>query len=177
MSRRPKNWKHIIRCKKRLSRLFKNDWKDPFPIKKVTFYTSNKDKILFLSNSGVIYKYIGKTENIMFDRTKQHDWAQPDSAIRTHFNFKSCEHWKEIVGMCQTDSFEIDTMDFQISCVRDNTEVINRWDNWLNSPSHESLVIKEWKPELNHDLKSCKELALFPLMISSRMKMWRQMNK
>ena len=162
----------VIRCKKRLSRLFKNDRKVKFNIRfqstKVAFYTSNKDKIPFLSNSGVIYKYtcpgcnssyIGKTENTMFNRTKQHGWAQPDSAIRKHF--KLCQPWKEIVGMFQTDSFEIDTMNFQVSCVRDNTEVINRSDNWLKLAFLESLAIKEWKPELNRGLKSCKELALF----------------
>ena len=87
----------------------------------------------------------------MFNRTKQHGWAQPDSAIRKHF--KLCQPWKEIVGMFQTDSFEIDTMSFQVSCVRDNTEVINRSDNWLKLAFLESLAIKEWKPELSRGLK------------------------
>ena len=162
----------VTRCKKRLARLFKNDRKVKFNIHfqstKVSFYTSNKDRIPFLSNSGVIYRYtcpgcnsayVGKTENTMFNRTKQHGWTQPDSAIRKHFDH--CEAWKDIVGIFQTGGLELDKINFQISCVRENTEVINRSDNWLKLSFLESLAIKEWKPELNRGLKSCKELALF----------------
>ena len=162
----------VTRCKKRLSRLFKNGRKVKFSIRfqttKVSFYTSNKDRIPFLSTSGVIYRYtcpgcnsayVGKTDNTMFNRTKQHGWTQSDSAIRKHFDH--CEAWKDIVGMFQTGGLEIDKMNFQVSCVRENTEVINRSDNWLKLSFLESLAIKEWKPELNCGLKSCKELALF----------------
>ena len=89
----------VTRCKKRLVRLFKNGKKVKFNIHfqstKVSFFTSNKDRIPFLSNSGVIYRYtcpgcnsayVGKTDNTMFNRTKQHGWTQPDSAIRKHFD-------------------------------------------------------------------------------------------
>ena len=95
----------------------------------------------------------------MFNRTKQHGWTQPESAIRKHFD--QCQPWRDIVGMFQTDEFEVDKMNFQTSCVRDNTEVIGRSDNWLKLAFLESLAIKEEKPELNRGLKSCKELALF----------------
>ena len=162
----------VTRCKKRLARLFKNDRKMKFNIHfqstKVSFYTSNKDRIPLLSNSGVIYKYtcpgcnsayIGKTENTLFNRTKQHGWTQTDSAIRKHFN--DCEAWKDIVGIFQTGGLELDQVNFQISCVRENTEVINKSDNWLKLSFLESLAIKEWKPELNRGLKSCKDLTLF----------------
>ena len=64
-------------------------------------------------------------------------------------------------GIFQTGGLELDKINFQISCVRENTEVINRSDNWLKLSFLESLAIKEWKPELNRGLKSCKELALF----------------
>ena len=51
----------VTRCKKKLARLFKNDRKVKFNIHfqstKVSFFTSNKDRIPFLSNSGVIYRY------------------------------------------------------------------------------------------------------------------------
>ena len=59
------------------------------------------------------------------------------------------------------DRLEIDRMKFQVNCVRENTEIINRSDNWLKLSFLESLAIKEQKPELNRGLKSCKELALF----------------
>ena len=162
----------VTRCKKRLSRLFKKEKKVKFSVSfqstKVSFYTSNKDRIPLLSNSGVIYKYtcpgcnsayIGKTENTLFNRTKQHGWCQQDSAICKHF--KSCEAWKDIVGVFQSGGLEIDKMQFQINCVRENTKIINRSDNWLKLSFLESLAIKEWKPSLNRGLKSCKDLSLF----------------
>ena len=162
----------VKRSKKRLTRLFKKEKKVRFSISlqstKVSFYTSNKDKIPLLSNSGIIYKYtcpgcncsyIGKTENTLFNRTKEHGWRQKDSAIRKHFT--SCEAWKDIVQVFQMGGQEIDTMQFQINCVRDNIEIINRSDNWLKLSFLESLAIKEQRPELNRGLKSCKDLSLF----------------
>ena len=162
----------VKRSKKRLTRFFKKEKKVRFSISlqstKVSFYTSNKDKIPLLSNSGIIYKYtcpgcncsyIGKTENTLFNRTKEHGWRQKDSAIRKHFT--SCEAWKDIVQVFQMGGQEIDTMQFQINCVRDNIEIINRSDNWLKLSFLESLAIKEQRPELNRGLKSCKDLSLF----------------
>ena len=159
-------------CKERLYRLFKNGRKVKFSISfqsiKVSFYTSNKDRIPFLSNSGVIYKYtcpgcnsayVGKTDNTMFNRTKQHVWSQSDSAVRKHFDH--CEAWKDIVGVFQSGGLEIDRMSFQINSVRENTEIIHRSDNWLKLLFLESLAIKEMKPKLNCGLKSCKDLSLF----------------
>ena len=95
----------------------------------------------------------------MLNITEQHGWTQPDSAIRKHFNH--CKVWKDIVGIFQTGALELDKISFQISCVRENIEVINRWVNWLRLSFHESLVIKGWKLDLNRGLKPCKELALF----------------
>ena len=147
-----------------------------FPIDKVSFFTSTKDKIPALSNSGVIYNYtqpgckssyIGKTENTLFNQTKEHGWKQKDSAIFKHFN--SCQAWKDIVDFFQTDGHQIDKMRFQINCVRENTEIIRRSDNWLKLSFLESLAIKELEPELNRGLKSCKDLSLFwALMTSDR---------
>ncbi len=62
--------------------------------------------------------------------------------------------------MFQLDGQEVDTMQFQINCVQENTEVIKRSDNWLKLSFLESLAIKEQKPELNQGLKSCKDLQL-----------------
>ena len=75
----------------------------------------------------------------MFNRTKQHGWTQPESAIRKHFD--QCHSWKEIVGVFQMDGLEIDRMKFQVNCVRENTEIINRSDNWLKLSFLESLAI------------------------------------
>ena len=162
----------VTRCKRRLSHLFKKEKKVKFSISfqstKISFYTSNKDRIPLLSNSGVIYKftcpgcksaYIGKTDNTLFNRTKQHGWSQPDSAICKHF--KTCDAYNDIVGVFQSGGLEIDKMSFQTNCVRQNTRIINRSDNWLKLSFLESLAIKEERPKLNQGLKSCKELALF----------------
>ena len=126
-----------------------------FQSTKISFFTSNKDQIPILSNSGVIYQYscpgcqksyIGKTENTLFNRTKQHGWCQKDSAVRKHFS--SCEGWKVIVGMLQIEGEEIDQM-------------LKRSKNWPTLAYRESLATKHQKPELNNGLKSCKELRLF----------------
>ena len=66
-----------------------------------------------------------------------------------------------MVEVFQIGGHEIDRMQFQINCVRNNVEVINRSDNWLKLSFLESLAIKEQEPELNRGLKSCKELSLF----------------
>ena len=162
----------VQRCKKRLTKLFKRDKTVKFEIffqtTKISFFTSNKDQIPKLSNSGVIYRYtcpgcaksyIGKTDNTLFNRTKQHGWVQKDSAIRKHFH--SCEGWREIVGLFQMEGDTIDTMPFQINTVRDHTEIIGRSKNWLTLAFRESLAIKQFNPELNKGLKSCKDLSLF----------------
>ena len=163
----------VKRCKKRLVKLFKRDkivkFEVCFQSTKISFFTSNKDRIPFLSNSGVIYEYrcpgcsksyVGKTDNTLFNRTKEHGWKQKDSSVFKHFN--NCAGWKEIVAMFQTGGdTEIDTMQFQINAVRENTEIIGRSKNWLNLAFRESLAIKDRSPELNKGLKSCKDLSLF----------------
>ena len=163
----------VKRCKKRLVKLFKRDkivkFEVCFQSTKISFFTSNKDRIPFLSNSGVIYEYrcpgcsksyVGKTDNTLFNRTKEHGWKQKDSSVFKHFN--NCAGWKEIVAMFQTGGdTEIDTMQFQINAVRENTEIIGRSKNWLTLAFRESLAIKDRSPELNKGLKSCKDLSLF----------------
>ena len=162
----------VRRSKKRLSKLFKREKNVKFSIffqsTKLSFFTSNKDRIPLLSNSNVIYKYscpgcgekyVGKTENTVFNRTKQHGWTQKDSAIRKHFN--TCQGWKDITGLLQIFDSDVDKMLLQINSVRENTEIIRRSNNWLTLAFQEALAIKELKPKLNHGLKSCKELSLF----------------
>ena len=139
-----------------------------FQSTKLSFFTYNKDKIPLLSNSGVIYNftcpgckssYIGKTENTLHNRTKEHGWNQKDSAIFQHLN--DCEAWKDIADLFQIDGYQIDERQFRINCVRDNIEIIRRSDNWLILSFLESLAIKDHKPGLNRGLKSCKDLSLF----------------
>ena len=162
----------VLRCKKRLSRLFRKDLKIKFRVhlqsKKLSFLTSNKDRTPMLSSSCVVYhyecpgcmkSYIGKTESTLFNRTKEHGWSDKKSAVFKHF--EQCSAWKEIVDLFQIDGEEVDSMQFQINSVRENTKIIRKTDNWLKLAFLESLAIKEYKPELNKGIRSCKELALF----------------
>jgi hypothetical protein len=162
----------VMRCKKRLFKLFKKDQKIEFRVHfqttKLSFFTSNKDRTPLLSNSFLIYEYscpgckksyIGKTETTLFNRTKEHGWKDKLSAINKHFS--SCSAWKHIVDMFQMHAEEVDLMNFQINTVRENTRILKKCDNWLKLAFLESLSIKEHAPELNKGLKSCKDLVLF----------------
>ena len=134
----------------------------------MSFFTSNKDKIPFLSNSYILYeykcpgcakKYIGKTQTTLFNRTQKHGWEQKDSAIFKHFN--SCNEWREIVQMFKVDNHEIVFREFQINAVRQSIRIVRKTDNWLKLLFLEALAIKEFKPELNIGVKGSKELVLF----------------
>ena len=103
--------------------------------------------------------YIGKTESTLFNRTKEHGWSDKQTAVNRHF--QQCSSWKEIVGFFKTDGGEVDPMQFQINAVRENTQILQKTDNWLKLAFLESLAIKDYEPELNNGIKSCKDLALF----------------
>ena len=162
----------VLRCKRRLFKLFKKDLKVElrvhFKSTKMSFFTSNKDKTPFLNNSYLIYQYscpgcgksyIGKTETTLFNRTKEHGWTDKKSAVNKHF--ENCIHWKEIVNLFEIDGDEINPMQFQINATRENTRILRKSDNWLKLAFLESLAIKEHAPKLNSGIKSCKDLSLF----------------
>ena len=67
--------------------------------------------------------YVGKTDNTVSNRTKQHGWLQSDSALRKHFDH--CEALEEIVKVFQSGGLEIDRMSFLINSVRKDTETIH----------------------------------------------------
>ena len=162
----------VERTTKRLFKLFKKDKKVIFKIQlqttKLSFFSSNKDRTPLLSHSSLVYRYscpgcnasyIGKTESTLFNRTKEHGWTDVKSAINKHFT--NCTHWNEITDLFRIDGGEVDIRQFQLSAVRENTEILKRCDNGLKLAFHESLAIKEYAPELNAGIKSCKDLALF----------------
>ena len=136
-------------------------FKIQFQATKLSFYTSNKDRVPLFSNSFLVYRftcpgcsksYIGKTETTLFVRTRQHGWSDKKSAVYKHF--ENCPHWNEIVDLLRIDGGDIDTMNLQINTVRDNTEIIRRSDDWLKPAFLESLCIKDYAPELNSGIKS-----------------------
>ena len=162
----------VKRCKRKLFRLFDKKTKVKFNVQfrttKISCFTSNKDKIPYLSNSFVVYEYtcpgcsqnyIGKTETTLFNRSKQHGWEQKDSAVFEHFN--ECSGWEHITHMFQYGGEEIDKREFQINSVRENIKILRKCDNWSKLAFLESLAIKEHKTVLNTGIKSGKQLSLF----------------
>ena len=160
----------IRKTKKQLARTFKEKVKINvfFKSTKLSFFTSNKDKIPFLGNSFVVYeytcpgcsaKYIGKTESTLFNRTKQHAWSQKDSAVCKHFS--QCEAWAHIKGLLQLDDQPVELQQLQTNIIRDNTKIISRADNWQVLAFKESLKIKDKRPSLNNGVKAAKDLCLF----------------
>ena len=160
----------IRRTKKKLARTFKEKVRINifFKSTKISFFTSNKDKIPFLGNSFVVYeytcpgcsgRYIGKTESTLFNRTKQHAWTQKDSAIYKHFG--QCQGWDHIKGLLQCDGEMVDRMHLQMNTVRENTRIIARADHWQVLAFKESLKIKDKRPSLNKGVKAAKDLCPF----------------
>ena len=82
-----------------------------------------------------------------------------DSSVHKHLQTYS--HWNHIRDMFQIFGEDVDAMQFQVNAVRTNTKIIGRSRNWLQLAFLEALAIKEFKPELNKGLKSCKDLSLF----------------
>ena len=139
-----------------------------FQTTKLAFFTSNKDRTPLLSSSCLVYQYscpgcsksyLRKNESTLFNRTMEHAWKDPKSAVNRHF--QSCCAWKEIVDMFEICGEEVNTKDFQVDAVQQYTKAITRCDNWLTLAFLEALAIKQHKPELNTGIRSCKELALF----------------
>ena len=86
---------------------------------------------------------------MLFNRTKEHGWSDKQSAVNKHF--QHCSSWKEIVGLFEIFGSEVDQMQFQINAVRENTKILKKSDNWLKLAFHESLSIKDHKPELENE--------------------------
>ena len=139
-----------------------------FESSRISYFTSNKDRIPILSNSFVIYvyecpgcadKYIGKTETTLFNRTDQHGWTQKDSAVFKHF--QKCEGWSHLRGILECHGEPVDQRSLQIQTVRENTKIIGRSSNWHTVAFKESLAIKGRQPALNNGMKKAKELCFF----------------
>lgn len=162
----------VKNLKKKLFRLLKNPHLLKFNVyqktNKLSNYCSNKDTVPFLNNSHVIYcfkcpgcskAYVGKTDNTLFKRTKEHGWTQKTSSVFKHFH--ECDDFQHIAGLYMMGGEELDIGDFQTACVRDNTTILYRSDNWLKLAFMECLAIKDIKPSLNDGFKATKSPQLF----------------
>ena len=126
-----------------------------------------KDRLSHLSKSCVVYEfscpgckdsYIGKTERTLYERTKEHA-SRHDSAVKLHIdNCSQCEHLFNIHNMFAND---VDTGNFKLNLVRNNTRVIDTSTNWNVLLYKEAFHIKEKKPIINNGVKASRELQLF----------------
>ena len=151
--------------------------------KKVSYFVSNKDKILDLSRSNVVYqftcpgcslKYIGKTDRCLSTRLREHSQpfkhtATNNSCISQHLC--QCQHAEYLINMNNLYSNLHDTSQTfnhnsytATELVFNSTKIIHSCRSY--SPNIllflEALYIKCNLPELNTGLKASKELTLFP---------------
>ena len=144
---------------------------------KLCFFTSTKDKTPQLSQSNVIYEficpgcnssYIGKTNRTLLVRTQEHALTDKESAIYKHLH--DCDNIKHIQDLYNLpDIFTnennspstVMNKEFLTQTVRDNTNIIDRDDNWNLLLYKEAYHIKRLTPFLNNGLKASRELRLF----------------
>ena len=107
-----------------------------YSVTKISFFTNKKDKLNKLVKSNVVYQfscpgceysYIRKTEQTLFERTKEHV-TRADSAIKGHLdNCLNVEHLFSINNLILND---VNTHEFRLNLVRQNIRIIDESNNW-----------------------------------------------
>ena len=144
---------------------------------KLCFFKSTKDKTPQLSRSNVIYEficpgcnssYIGKTNRTLLVRTQEHALTDKESAIYKHLrdcdNIKHTQDLYNLPGIFtneNTSSTTVINKEFFAQTVRDNTNIIDRDDNWNLLLYKEAYHSKRLSLFLNNGLKASRELRLF----------------
>ena len=112
--------------------------------------------------------YIGKTNRTLLVRTQEHALTDKESAIYKHLH--DCDNIKHIQDLYNLpDIFTnennspstVMNKEFLTQTVRDNTNIIDRDDNWNLLLYKEAYHIKRSTPFLNNGLKASRELRLF----------------
>ena len=116
----------------------------------------------------VILRHIGKTNRTLLVRTQEHALTDKESAIYKHL--RVCDNIKHIQDLYNlpdiftnenTSSTTVINKEFFAQTVRDNTNIIDRDDNWNLLLYKEAYHIKRLSPFLNNGLKASRELRLF----------------
>ena len=138
-----------------------------YSVTKISFFTNMKDKLNKLTKSNAVYQfwcpgcesyYIGKTEQTLFERTKEHV-TSADSAPKGHLdNCLNVEHLFSINNVILND---VNTHEFRLNLVRLNTRIIDESNNWNVLLFKEAYHIKEKCPILNNGVKASREMQLF----------------
>ena len=112
-----------------------------------------KEKLNKLSKSNVVYQfscpgcessYIGKTDRTLFERTKEHV---------TRANVKNQFSINNLIPN------DVNTHEFRLNLVRQNTRIIDQSNNWNVSMFKEAYHIGKC-PNLNNSVKASKEMQL-----------------
>ena len=89
-----------------------------------------------LSKPNVVYQfscpgcessYIGKTEQTLFERTKEHV-NRADSAIKGHLD--NCSNMVHLLFINNLELKDVNMHEFRLNLVRQNTRIINQSYNW-----------------------------------------------
>ena len=160
-------------CINKLRRFCINDTKIVFKvlydIKKISYFTNNKDPTPFNNKSFVVYdfkcpgcasRYIGKTERTLFQRCEEHGWTDKESAIFKHIS--TCDGVQYLRALLSMENpSELDLRSFQITLVTNNLKIIDQHLNWNVLWFKEAIAINRFHSNLNNGLKASKELQLF----------------
>ena len=113
--------------------------------------------------------YVGKTERTLYERTLEHGWNDPNSAVRTHIDncdgvqfINAISHFPRLHTSPQRDDRSL-----HISTVQRNVVMIDQSDNWSVLLYKEALHIKQLKPALNQGLMASRDLQLFWYLCNS----------
>ena len=150
-----------------------------FNTTKLTSFTSTKDKTPKLMKSSVVYEvscpgcgesYIGKTERILKERTKEHAFTDKESPMQNHL--QHCQHFLHLHGMISisddlfSDDIEkengnITHPSYARQVLENRIKILDNDQNWNRLLYKEALAIERKGPSLNQGLKASRQLKLF----------------
>ena len=109
----------IKQCMKKSYNCFKNETRVKFVLRyettKLSCFTNTKDKISFLSQLAIVYKficlgcsssYIGKTERTLWERVEEHAYKNNNQKEQTSIyeHLLTCEYYNHIVYLFYVDN-------------------------------------------------------------------------
>ena len=133
-----------------------------YSVTKISFFTNMKDKLNKLSKSNVVQQfscpgcessYIGKTELKLFEKTQEH-LICAISAIKRHLD--TCLNVKHLFPITNLILNGVNTHEFRLNLVRQNTRRIDESNNWNVLLFKEAYHIKEKCPCVSKRLGKCK---------------------
>ena len=140
-----------------------------YSVIKISFFTNMKDKLNKnkLSKSNVVYQfscpgcessYIGKTEQTLFERTKEHA-TRADSAIKEHLD--NCLNVELLFSINNLILNDVNTHEFRLNLVCENTGIIDKSNNWNVLLFKEAYHMNEKCHILNNSVKVSRKVQLF----------------